>query len=148
MEEIYIRKLYPHDITHEVSVTGGIVRTFFESQTRGIPFFREDGIVRYFVDINNATDPRFGRDFKRMYAADFLEAGDFLLFMKRPNGFFLYPLGVADPNHSWVNEMFDTRRHLIVKIRNDVQDTRRNTFFETLRDGIKEPLSFRKDGMF
>lgn len=148
MEQIYIRKLHPHDITHEVSVTQGIVRNFFNSQMYRIPFFREDGIVRYFVDINNATDPRFGRDFKKMYASEFVDVGDFLLFLKRTEGFYLYVLKKDDSNHSWVNTIFDSRRHLIVSIKNNILDLKKAAFLNSLKMGLEDPLSIHKDGIF
>lgn len=148
MEQIYIRKLHPHDITHEVSVTQGIVRNFFNSQMYRIPFFREDGIVRYFVDINNATDPRFGRDFKRMYISEKVDAGDFLLCLKRSEGFYLYVLKKEDADYSWISSVFDSRRHLIVCIPNDILDLRRDNFFSVLKVGIANPISIHKDGMF
>ena len=148
MEEIYIRKLYPHDITHEVSVTSSIVRNFFDSKTRMIPFYREDGIVRYYVDINSATDPRFGGDFKSMYAAELLDADDYLLFLKRPNGYYLYVLRQGDANYEWVDELFDSRRHLVVSIRNSISDLRKGSFFSELQKGVKFPLAFRRDGKY
>ncbi len=62
---IYLRKVFHHDTTHEVSVRSDIVAEFFGGRTSGILFRRKDNPVsRYSVDINSATDPRFGGEFK------------------------------------------------------------------------------------
>lgn len=65
--KIYVRKLFPHDITHEVSVTTDIVCDFFDNNNsmnfKGIKS-GSSGIVT----INNATDPRFGGVFKKIMA--------------------------------------------------------------------------------
>ena len=78
MDSVYLRRLFPHDITHEVSVTGRIVNQFFEQEVRDLSFFKEDIPHRFSVDINSATDPRFGGQFKMMYANDMADVDDIL----------------------------------------------------------------------
>lgn len=61
----YIRKIFNHDTTHEVSVTTEIVSTFFDNaksfQLQGLKSNKIGTIT-----INAATDPRFGGDFKNL----------------------------------------------------------------------------------
>ena len=61
---VYVRKMFPHDITHEVSVRTDIVEDFFGGQTRGMLFKGKRSGSEGIVTINSATDPRFGGDFK------------------------------------------------------------------------------------
>lgn len=63
---IYVRKMFPHDITHEVSVRTDIVQEFFGNKTRGMIFVGKRSGSTGEVTINSATDPRFGGAFKRI----------------------------------------------------------------------------------
>ena len=58
--KIYVRKMFPHDITHEVSVRTDIVEDFFGGKTRGMTFIGKRSAFEGEVTINSATDPRFG----------------------------------------------------------------------------------------
>ena len=62
--DVYVRKIFPHDLTHEISVTGKIVSAFFDDLQTMIFYEGEDDSRQYSVSINNVTDPRFGGDFK------------------------------------------------------------------------------------
>lgn len=55
-KQIYIRKIFPHDLTHEVSVTTEVVNEFFEGKSRFTFYKGENHNTRYTVTINNATD--------------------------------------------------------------------------------------------
>lgn len=63
---IYVRKLFPHDITHEVSVRSDIVQDFFEGKTCGMTFIGKKSSFKGEVTVNCATDPRFGGVFKSL----------------------------------------------------------------------------------
>ncbi len=64
---IYLRKVFNHDVTHEVSVRSDVVSEFFEGQVNRLLFRKKDNsFSSYNVDINSATDPRFGGDFKTL----------------------------------------------------------------------------------
>ena len=62
--KIYVRKMFPHDITHEVSVKTDIVNEFFGGKSQGMTFVGKHSGSKGEVTINNATDPRFGGAFK------------------------------------------------------------------------------------
>ena len=62
--KIYVRKMFPHDITHEVSVKTDIVNEFFGGKSRGMIFVGKHSGSEGEVTINSATDPRFGGAFK------------------------------------------------------------------------------------
>ena len=64
--KVYVRKMFPHDITHEVSVRTDIVEDFFANNTRGMIFVGKRSEFEGIVTINSATDPRFGGDFKSL----------------------------------------------------------------------------------
>ena len=63
---VYVRKMFPHDITHEVSVRTDIVEEFFNNKTRGMTFVGKRSGFEGEVTINSATDPRFGGEFKSL----------------------------------------------------------------------------------
>lgn len=62
--KIYVRKIFPHDVTHEVSVRTDIVQEFFNGKTKGMIFIGKRSGSEGEVTINSATDPRFGGSFK------------------------------------------------------------------------------------
>ena len=73
MANIYIRKLFPHDITHEVSLTTNIVYEYFNIRMNGIQTMtfkgKTSGDIQN-VTINNVTDPRFGGGFKHILRSE------------------------------------------------------------------------------
>lgn len=70
-----------HDMTHEVSLTSYVYYDFFEGNE--CSFFQIDGKgYTYTVTFNNATDLRFGGEFKQMCRTMEIKEGDFLI-MKR-----------------------------------------------------------------
>ena len=38
---VYLRKLFPHDLTHEVSITENIIADFFKGKKEGLTFYKE-----------------------------------------------------------------------------------------------------------
>lgn len=81
-KQIYIRKVFPHDLTHEVSVTKEVVNEFFEGGNQLTFYKGENHETRYTVTINNATDPRFGGDFASLWSADQLNVNDLIIIKK------------------------------------------------------------------
>ena len=81
-KQIYIRKIFPHDLTHEVSVTTEIVKEFFENGSNFTFYKGENHEVSYTVTINNATDPRFGGDFASLWSSDGLQVNDLIIVKK------------------------------------------------------------------
>lgn len=115
--KVYLRKLFAHDITHEVSVTEAIIADFFDNKKDNLIFVREgkETGVQYNVCINKTTDARFGGDFKNMYKEDNVKEGDILAIKKLPDG--RYSLSVIfenTPLHNQVKLIFDGKeRHAI-----------------------------------
>lgn len=64
--KVYVRKIFPHDITHEVSVRRDIVDNFFGGKTKDINMVGKKSKFKGQITINSATDPRFGGDFKAL----------------------------------------------------------------------------------
>lgn len=64
--KVYARKLFPHDITHEVSVRTDVVEEFFGGKTQGLVFVGKRSGFEGEVTINSATDPRFGGKIKSL----------------------------------------------------------------------------------
>lgn len=73
MANIYIRKLFPHDITREVSLPTNIVYEYFNIRMNGIQTMtfkgKTSGDIQN-VTINNVTDPRFGGGFKHILRSE------------------------------------------------------------------------------
>lgn len=81
-KQIYIRKVFPHDLTHEVSVTTEVVNEFFEGGNRLTFYKGENHETHYTATINNATDPRFGGDFASLWSSDGLDVNDLIIVKK------------------------------------------------------------------
>ncbi len=81
--KVYVRKMFPHDITHEVSVRTDIVQDFFSGKTRGMVFVGKRSGFEGEVTINDATDPRFGGEFKSLLTDEGrAEVNDILLIYR------------------------------------------------------------------
>ena len=94
---VYVRKLFPHDITHEVSVRTDIVEGFFNDERRGMIFKGKKSEREGIVTINDATDPRFGGDFKSLLLDEGrADVNDILLIYKM--GGKNYLLEIVKPN--------------------------------------------------
>lgn len=79
--KVYIRRMMEHDMTHEVSVTQHVFYEFFGGNYSVSFQIRGNG-YKYNVTFNDATDLRFGADFKSMCRMLDVKEGDFLI-MKR-----------------------------------------------------------------
>lgn len=81
--KVYARKLFPHDITHEVSVRTDIVEEFFGGKTQGLFFIGKRSGFEGEVTINSATDPRFGGKIKSLLTNEGrADVNDILLIYK------------------------------------------------------------------
>lgn len=115
---VYLRKLYPHDLTHEVSITENIITDFFKGKREGLSFFREGDANRleYPIRFYKAKDSRFSNNLKRMYMDDNIQEGDILII--REIGDDMYSLSVAQSGtqmHNKIKDFFSGKqRHLIL----------------------------------
>lgn len=113
----YVRKVFPHDLTHEVSLTEKIVSDFFDN-LQTVSFYKGDDENRqYSVSINNATDPRFGGDFKQLCGTLFL--GDYIVIIKLKKGLFkLYTVGKEKEGFLLLGKFFhgEKDRHAIIRL--------------------------------
>ena len=81
--KVYARKLFPHDITHEVSVRTDVVEEFFGGKTQGLIFVGKRSGFEGEVTINSATDPRFGGKIKSLLTNEGrADVNDILLIYK------------------------------------------------------------------
>ena len=81
--KVYVRKIFPHDVTHEVSLRVDIVDDFFEGKTTDLYFTGKLSGSKGIVTINNATDPRFGGCFKSLISDEGkVKVNDILLIYK------------------------------------------------------------------
>lgn len=90
---LYVHKVFPHDITHEVGFTQEIHYMFF-SNSYYLSFTKANSSYIYNVIVNDATDLRFGGDFKSMLPSS-LSVGDFICIEKIGNK---YNLSIVTAN--------------------------------------------------
>lgn len=74
--DLYVHKVYPHDLTHEVGFTLDIHSMFFQKKYF-MKFILNGGGRTYGIIINDATDLRFGGEFKSMLPYT-ISVGDFI----------------------------------------------------------------------
>jgi len=115
---VYLRKLFPHDITHEVSITKPIVDDFFESNYDHNVFFKQGDPCKneYIITFNNAKDHRFGGDFKSMYKDDCLDVDDILIIKKQDDSTYLFSFSKKGDNTYAKYSMyfFGNKRHVLI----------------------------------
>lgn len=115
--KVYIRKLFNHDITHEISVTREIVNDFFGGATS----FEIEGFNSHKVGvatINDATDPRFGGDFKSIINSegDFDE-NDLVLIYKGSGNYLVEVIRKNDSRYQSFNSFFKGQeRHVVASL--------------------------------
>ncbi len=116
---LYIRKLMKHDITHEVSITQYVYYDFFGG--KNLVTFQIKGVgYMYSVSFNNATDLRFGTDFKEMCRILDVKEGDFLIIQRIGQDNFSIDVErkSAAQNKIYIKYFTGLRRHLIATINN------------------------------
>lgn len=123
--KIYLRKILPHDLTHEVSITTDIVKNFFEGL---ITFTMEakKSSTKGTVTINSATDPRFGGDFKSLLKNEGdVELNDIVMILKM--GKYNYKLEIIkamDERYNYFNSLYEENnesRHIVFEIPNEIE---------------------------
>ena len=114
--KIYIRKIFNHDITHEVSVSKPIVSAFFDSKesftARGIK--SKESVL---ITINSVTDPRFGGKCKDLLSKEGgIVVNDLIVFYKDRNEYLLEIIKLDDKRYTTFSELFNTAtdRHKII----------------------------------
>lgn len=116
--KVYLRKMFNHDITHEVSVTETIISKFFEGKRDNLVFVREghENGTRFPVLINKSKDARFGGQFKNIYKEDNVKEGDILAIKKREDSIFSLSVIYHDAeNYEQIKMAFSGReRHVII----------------------------------
>ena len=117
---VYYRKVLPHDITHEISLTQYVFYEFFSGKSSVFFQIRGEGHL-YYVTFNNATDLRFGADFKAMCRLLDVHEGDFIVIKKTTAD--TYSIDVERKDNSTTKPYYHyftgTRRHLIVTLDNN-----------------------------
>ena len=146
--QIYLRKVFPHDVTHEVSVTTAIVNEFFDGATI-MNFVAKTSGKKGKVTINSATDPRFGGDFKSLLVSEGdIDIDDLILITKRNSDYLVELIKKDKKNYSSFYELFQkTERHIIFSLDDegsDTEDTNEKEIKVTLLDYEKASLAERK----
>lgn len=117
-KQIYVRKPFPHDMTHEVSVTTEIVEDFFENKTSMVFYKTGDSLTQHIVTINSATDPRFGGKFASLWSSDNLQVGDFIIIKKLGNNSYeLSTIKKGNINFDFLTSIFadsSIQRHAVI----------------------------------
>jgi len=115
--KVYVRKIMKHDMTHEVSITQYVYYEFFGGKYSVSFQIRGSGYM-YNVTFNDATDLRFGADFKSMCRMLDIKEGDFLIMRK--TGEDLYSIDVDRKDFArtkpYIPYFTGIRRHLIASI--------------------------------
>lgn len=119
MAKIYIRKMMKHDITHEVSLTAYIYYEFFLGAD-SVYFQIEGEGMDYDVTFNNATDLRFGGDFKTICRKLEAKEGDFLLI--KEDAYHHFSISI-EKSYQAIKSLYypfftGKRRHLIAVVEN------------------------------
>ena len=115
---VYLRKLFPHDLTHEVSITENIITDFFKGKKEGLIFYKEGDSNRleYPIRFYKAKDSRFSNNLKHMYLDENIHEGDILII--REIGEDMYSLSIAlsgTQMHDKIKDFFSGKqRHLII----------------------------------
>lgn len=113
---LYLRKIFEHDITHEVSVKIDIVKDFFPDKN-----FKIKGKKSNFegeVNINNATDPRFGGEFKQILKKEGgIEENNLIVIYRINNKYELEIIENNDKRYSTYFSLFNKlERHVIITL--------------------------------
>lgn len=109
---IYVHKVFPHDITHEVGFTQEVHYRFFNSSYY-LSFTKVNSSYIYNVTVNDATDLRFGGDFKSMLPQS-LSVGDFICIEKIGGKYNLFIVSANTEKAKKYNMILGARqRHII-----------------------------------
>lgn len=109
---LYVHKVFLHDITHEVGFTQWIHYMFFNSSYY-LSFTKANSSHIYNVTVNDATDLRFGGDFKSMLPSS-LSVGDFICIEKIGNKYNLSIVSASSEKAKQYNMILGVRQRHIV----------------------------------
>ncbi len=118
--KVYYRKVMSHDMTHEVSLTQFVYYEYFGGKPS--VFFQIGGEGHmYLVTFNDATDLRFGADFKTMCRLLDVHEGDFIVIKRTTDDTFSIDVERKDISvtRPYYNYFTGTRRHLIATLENN-----------------------------
>ena len=109
---LYVHKVFPHDISHEVGFTQEVHYMFFNNSYR-LEFTRFNSSYIYNVTVNNVTDLRFGGDFKSMLPYS-LSVGDYICIEKIGGKYDLSVVSANSEKAKQYNMILGVRqRHII-----------------------------------
>lgn len=109
---LYVHKVFPHDISHEVGFTQEVHYLFFHN-SYSLTFTKVNSSYIYNVTVNDATDLRFGGDFKTMLPCT-LSVGDFICIEKSGNRYNLSIASADSEVAKGYNMLLGSRqRHII-----------------------------------
>ena len=109
---LYVHKVFPHDITHEVGFTQEVHYMFFSSSYY-LSFTKDSSSYIFNVTVNDATDLRFGGDFKSMLPSS-LSVGDYICIEKNGTTYNLSVLSGNSERAKKYNMILGVRqRHII-----------------------------------
>lgn len=112
---IYLRKVFMHDTTHEISITKNIVSNFFNNMNV-FKIIGKKSSKQAEVTINNATDYRLGNEIKKLIIEEGdIEIDDLLLFTNKNNKFTMEIIKKQDDRYYTFYELFTnaTDRHIV-----------------------------------
>lgn len=113
---IYVRKIFDHDITHQVSIDSYVFSVFFNSQEHlQFKIFGND--LLFDVRVRFPTDKRLGGDFKELCRWLRYQLGDFLIIEKLPTK--IYEIRISKPKSKIFSKLEKSfiggsQRHLII----------------------------------
>ena len=109
---LYVHKVFPHDLSHEVGFTQEVHFLFFNSNYY-LPFSKANSSYIYNVTVNDATDLRFGGDFKSMLPYT-LSVGDFICIAKEDGKYYLSVVLANSEKGKQFNRILGAKqRHII-----------------------------------
>lgn len=110
---VYFRKLFPHDISHQISVTSSIVREFFQGDPETYVSFHVKGMktgTEADVTVLPATDCRFSASLDSVITAEKGGArpavGDILVFCREDREYLLDVVLPSDARWNFMNGEF------------------------------------------
>lgn len=127
--KLYLRKVFPHDITHEISVKTSIVQEYFENKTEfncvGVNS-KEEGIIK----IHSSTDPRFGGDMKKLLLSEGdISENDIIVFKKfsKSDIYYLEILKSSNEDYNTYIKLFKEKDRHVITI---IEEKENNTFIK------------------
>lgn len=140
MKKLYIKKIYPHDCSRQISTTKYIVQNFFESKggEKIVVKGKNSGNIEV-VTLYDTTDIRFSADLKTLIKKECnnqdVTVNDLLIFTKKKNEILLEVVKSSDDRYEILSDILqDDRddRHSLLNIYNDgelIEKSHQRIFF-------------------